>query len=546
MTETAKIQFRDDFDVELIRSVGDDDAILEAMLVSTTGRQEAYEKIANMQQSAKAGRINFLMKNRHGSPFEHASMTFRVEAPIFVFREWHRHRIGVCIAGDSVIDFVDINNMRAPNICRTISDLWNNWENGEINGHASDSERLSEALRLVDAGISVRQASAKTGIARGTIDRNCRGLVVPGRRGARWRLGNMRVRVLDESTGLFTHSVVEDVIKSGVQEVVKIKVDSRSLRLTPSHPVLTPDGWVQIGNLKKGDRIARVGRVAKYERQVPPRLREGIGIWTESRRVDLIKDQDHCYRCGGLFKRKLLVLDHYIPVAEDLSLALTEENLMPCCVKCHRVKTNQEQKLATRGCRVGTVFTPLLRDPVKVGETMTYDLSVARHHNFVANGLIVHNSINEQSGRYSQLDPIFYIPGLKRPLKQIGKPGAYEYVAGESLVQAQMEETIKTACINAYRDYESLLNRGVAKEVARMLLPVNIYSSMVWTCNPRSLMNFLSLRVRSFDDGQEPRGMFPSTPMWEIERCALKMETSFAKLFPLTYAAFVEFGRVSP
>lgn len=43
---------------------------------------------------AEAGFINFFMKNKHGSPFEHGFMEFRIEAPIFVFREWHRHRIG--------------------------------------------------------------------------------------------------------------------------------------------------------------------------------------------------------------------------------------------------------------------------------------------------------------------------------------------------------------------------------------------------------------------------------------------------------------------
>ncbi|WP_204268146.1 FAD-dependent thymidylate synthase, partial [Escherichia coli] len=39
------------------------------------------------------GLINYLMRDRHGSPFEHNSMTFYVQAPIFVFREFMRHRI---------------------------------------------------------------------------------------------------------------------------------------------------------------------------------------------------------------------------------------------------------------------------------------------------------------------------------------------------------------------------------------------------------------------------------------------------------------------
>jgi thymidylate synthase (FAD) len=41
--------------------------------------------------------IGYLMKHRHGTPFEHNLFRFRVKAPLFVFREWHRHRIGISI-----------------------------------------------------------------------------------------------------------------------------------------------------------------------------------------------------------------------------------------------------------------------------------------------------------------------------------------------------------------------------------------------------------------------------------------------------------------
>ncbi len=83
----TEITFRSDFSVDLVRSTGDDDAVLQAMLVST------LKDDLVMDEAAKKGRINFMMKNLHGSVFEHNLMTFRVEAPIFVFREWHRHRI---------------------------------------------------------------------------------------------------------------------------------------------------------------------------------------------------------------------------------------------------------------------------------------------------------------------------------------------------------------------------------------------------------------------------------------------------------------------
>jgi thymidylate synthase (FAD) len=83
----TEIITRDDFDVDLIDVMGSDQSITHAAKVSTLGAD-------SLDTETSVGLINFLMKNRHGTPFEHASMTFRVTAPIFVWREFHRHRIG--------------------------------------------------------------------------------------------------------------------------------------------------------------------------------------------------------------------------------------------------------------------------------------------------------------------------------------------------------------------------------------------------------------------------------------------------------------------
>ncbi len=149
-------------------------------------------------------------------------------------------------------------------------------------------------------------------------------------------------------------------------------------------------------------------------------------------------------------------------------------------------------------------------------------------------------SYNEQSGRYSELPPMFYVPPLDRPLIQVGKPGAYTYIPGSSLDYEWLVNDIKEQATWQYLSYQIRLKRGIAKEVARMSLGVNIYSKMYATCNARSLMAFLSLRTN------EPTATFPSTPMWEIEAAARMTEEVFERLFPLTYKAWVEFGRVAP
>lgn len=149
-------------------------------------------------------------------------------------------------------------------------------------------------------------------------------------------------------------------------------------------------------------------------------------------------------------------------------------------------------------------------------------------------------SYNEESGRYRRLAPVFYEPDTSRPLVQVGKPGHYTFVEGTAEQFDLVSSATRRACSTAYDAYAEMLEAGVAREVARGVLPVATYSSMYATCNARSLMSFLSLRVHS-DDAK-----FPSFPQREIEMVAEQMEAEFAKLMPITYQAFVDSGRVAP
>ena len=149
-------------------------------------------------------------------------------------------------------------------------------------------------------------------------------------------------------------------------------------------------------------------------------------------------------------------------------------------------------------------------------------------------------SYNEESGRYRELNPVFYVPGPERNLVQVGKAGAYDFLPGSAEQTELVSHEVKAVCTEAFASYQRMLEAGVAREVARIVLPLTIYSSMYVTLNARSLMNFLSLRTKR--EGTH----FPSFPQREIEMCAEKMEDHFAELMPLTYAAFNENGRVAP
>lgn len=149
-------------------------------------------------------------------------------------------------------------------------------------------------------------------------------------------------------------------------------------------------------------------------------------------------------------------------------------------------------------------------------------------------------SYNEESGRYRELKPVFYIPSKERKLVQIGKAGAYTFVDGTEEQFKVTVDAIKETCKIAYTNYQKMLGAGVAREVARAVLPVTLYSSMYVTMNARALMNFLSLRTAR--EGSH----FPSYPQREIEMVAEKMEAEFAKLMPITYGAFQKSGRIAP
>ncbi|MFD3524924.1 FAD-dependent thymidylate synthase [Streptomyces sp. NPDC058653] len=149
-------------------------------------------------------------------------------------------------------------------------------------------------------------------------------------------------------------------------------------------------------------------------------------------------------------------------------------------------------------------------------------------------------SYNEESGRYRELQPVFYVPDASRKLVQEGRPGKYVFVDGTQEQQDLTERTMTESYGRSYEAYQEMLAAGVAREVARAVLPVGLYSSMYATCNARSLMHFLGLRT------QHEAAKVPSFPQREIEMVGEKMEEQWARLMPLTHAAFNANGRVAP
>ncbi|MDI3473248.1 MAG: thymidylate synthase, partial [Thermotogaceae bacterium] len=134
-------------------------------------------------------------------------------------------------------------------------------------------------------------------------------------------------------------------------------------------------------------------------------------------------------------------------------------------------------------------------------------------------------SYNEISGRYTQVEDDWYIPENIRIPDVVNKQGSVFATdrEDEKEILNLIEESIK----RSYSTYRELLNRGIAKELARIVLPLSMYTQWYWTVNARSLMNFLNLRADSH-------------AQWEIRQYALKIAEIFKEVCPWTFEAFIK------
>jgi len=154
---------------------------------------------------------------------------------------------------------------------------------------------------------------------------------------------------------------------------------------------------------------------------------------------------------------------------------------------------------------------------------------------FVAREWMRHRvgSFNEFSLRYAKATEDFYVPAPEDVRTQVGKPGAYTFEAVDDDVAEETRDALREVYDHAYSTYERLVETGVAREVARSVLPVGAYTEFYWTVNARSLMNFVSLRAAE-------------TAQREIRRYAEAVERFLEQHMPLTHGAFVAAGRVAP
>jgi thymidylate synthase (FAD) len=292
-------------------------------------------------------------------------------------------------------------------------------------------------------------------------------------------------------------------------------------------------------------RAARAGPASNFWKGGVSSDREGIGRWTTQ--IAATIHERNQWTCQLCFHRgRPLHAHHVVPVWADLSRARDPSNLTTLCDDCHREVHKDERAYVqllggspvrtewTKRPRVGWnhLTVPRLSGIEKfefLGNRMTYDLEVeGPHHNFVANGIVTHNSVNEYSARYSIVPDEYELP----PAEDVrGQSARNRQGRGEALpldVAEKFRRDLERVSTDAYAAYTQALESGVARETARMVLPVSYYTQWYWKSNLWNLFHFLSLRLDVHAQD-------------EIRLYAAELAKLARIVAPIAYEAFEEF-----
>ena len=589
-------------------------------LVDYMGSDEDVERAARVSYgygtrkvSQTRGLVRYLRRHKHTTPSEMVEFKFHCAMPMFVARQWIRHRTA-CLAEGTEVYF-------------------------DLPGGVERRGNQLYKLRIEEIWERFQPTANRT---RPDKQRN------PHFR--RDRVQGMRLRQVNEDTHALQHTRVVDVYKNGVKPVFRMVLeDGKTIEATADHQFLFAEGWNTLrgaSGLREangravwiaGDYLVHVNGAAElvpamyqdpvwlqreyrgHRRRIAD-IAEACGVsyhtirkWlgkyglTEPGRGDFAPGQEPwnkglTYRTGpkGLSPESLgairearsgpasnfwkggvaterasigrwttqvapkvhasngwtcqlchqrageLHCHHVVPVWADLDRARDIANLTTLCGDCHRSIQGRELDVVERlgGPPVKAEWQPRPRVAWNrletsrlvrverfeyVGERETYDLEVeGPYHNFVANGIITHNSVNELSARYSLMPLLFYTPPQDQFALQSRSNNQGREGGAPPEVYKEAVERWERLRKDAGGTYGWLLEEDVARELARIDLPVSTYTQWYWKIDLHNLLHFLTLRV-------------DTRAQWEIQQFARVIAGMVKRVAPLSYEAWVDY-----
>lgn len=458
-----------DMQVDYVDHLGGDINVVNAARVSFAKEVQEFD----LEKDTKL--INYLAKHNHFTPLAHTSVTIRVKAPIFMARQFVKHQIGLCLSGDTEVTFVKkvkgVSNGTYTKKLSQIADMW--------------------------FGKIKYQGGSK----------------------GRQNVSGSHIRVFNEETQRFEESHIINVIDSGVKTVYELKDNfGNSIKATEDHQFLTDSGWKKVKELTVNDLLIRTDVGQSFaEKEKRCNNSEDVILRRDFRKG--FKDFDVCDSCGDTFLKSDLVADHIVAVSNGGEHSL--DNMQKLCKQCNKEKSNIE-----RSEQSNTTLLPKYVNIVSiilVGEEPCYDITVDKIHNFLGNGFVVHNCWNEESRRYIDDEPEFYIPQVLRGRPINAKQGSSGQLESSDLF-VDMIVAESSRCLDLYN---RLLEGNVAPEMARMVLPQNTMTNWMWTGSLVAFSRVVKLRKDSHAQK-------------EAQDLALLIHEVVKDLYPVSWKALLE------
>ncbi|HSG07081.1 MAG TPA: FAD-dependent thymidylate synthase [Longimicrobiales bacterium] len=589
-------------------------------LVDYMGSDEDVERAARVSYgfgtrkvSQTRGLVRYLRRHHHTTPSEMVEFKFHCAMPMFVARQWIRHRTACLAEGTEVyFDLPGGVDRRGNQLYKLrIEDIWQRFQPTE-NRTRPDKQRNPYFRRD--------------------------------------RVREMLLRQVNEDTTELQHTRVVDVFKNGKKPVFKVVLeDGKSIEATADHKFLFAEGWNTLrgatglreangravwltgdymvhvngaarevpamyqdpiwlqreyrghrrsvgeladicgvsyhtirkwlgryrltepgrGDFREGNtpwnrgltyrtgpkelsadaleavRAARSGSASNFWKGGVSTERESIGRWTTQ-----VAPKVHAangWTCQLCHQRNgELHCHHVVPVWADPDLARDLTNLTTLCGDCHRsiqgrelevvealggppVKEEWKPRPRTAWNRLETSRLVRVERFEYVGERETYDLEVeGPYHNFVANGIVTHNSVNELSARYSLMPLLFYTPPQEQFALQSRSNNQGREEGAPPEVYREAVDRWERMRAEAGDAYGWMLEQDVARELARIDLPVSTYTQWYWKIDLHNLLHFLTLRV-------------DARAQWEIQQFARVIAGMVKRVAPLSYEAWVDY-----
>jgi thymidylate synthase (FAD) len=529
--------------VKLVETWGADERIVEAARMSTNKGFLGWGPVHTVECQTRGQwtcicdpkpgdekLLKYLWENKHATPFEMAGLVIEVQAPIETFRQWHRHRTQ-CLAGSTELHF-DLPG----GIVRRGSQLYKR-----------TIQQIVEAFESSDF--------------------------------ARNRVRGMLLRSVDEDTHEVIHTKITNAWRSGVKAVYDVTLgDGVTVRMSKDHRVLTNQGWQRLRDFADradqtlisciGQGYGRVARELPVFTDADLATEEWRPIWVNvppSRyevsnlgRVRSLRNTRGALRDQPKLKEPTPTATGYMAVSLSRdgktevalvhTLVLTAFQGFRAPAECRHLDGNGwNNRLANLAWgtsrenaddRVKHGSVPALQHRYQaitsvkfVGYEETFDIEVVGpHHNFSANGMIVHNSYNEMSARYTPLPDVNYIPSVDRLMMVNSANKQAGTIKGADELTREAAQLFREDLAGIYQQAEDLYQRalkaGVSKELARIHLPVGRYSKMRAATNLRNWLAFLTLRM---DEHAQ----------WEIQQFANAVGVFVKVAFPRTWDLFI-------